>query len=434
MSKLTRRRFLTSTAGAAGGLALASAFSTRAFAQDRRIRHFWWGNPERDKRTFAVIEIFNKKNPGIVVEGETLGFNDYFTKLTTQIAGGNMPDVIQMGYGVMLEYVDKGTLKPLDEAVAAGKIDISKIDPSGIAAGTFRDKFYGLTIGANSMATLYNKRVFEEAGIETDPITWTYDDIKAIGLTIKEEGLGLAGTDDLTADWGAFGVYAGQRGFTNMYNAEGQFAFDTQLVVDYWKTWEDIRNSGATVPAEDSAAVAGIADLDKMGIVTGKSAISYAWSNQLVGTQALMQDKIGAGMRPHLAGGVSGQSIQPSQFVCLSRDATDDDAGLAYMNAFVNDPDMTAVLGLERGIPQQSDVRAALEPKLNEAEATSVAYFDAIQPHVAPLAPPAPAGNRECEEAFEARAGVAVLLGQASIEDAAQQFMDEAAAILRRAQ
>jgi len=429
---LNRRRFLAGTAGAAGSLAFASAVSP-AFGQDRRIRHFWWGNPERDKRTFAVIDIFNGKNPGIVVEGETLGFNDYFTKLTTQIAGGNMPDVIQMGYGVMLEYVNKGTLKPLDDAISAGKIDTSKVDPSGIAAGTFDGKVYGLTIGANAQATCYNTRLFDEAGIEVDPITWTYDDLKAISLKISEKG-GAKGTDDLTADWGAFGIYCGQRGFASQYTPEGIFAFGPDILVDYSKLWQDLRDSGATRSPEDSASVAGIADLDKMGIVTGKSAISYAWSNQLVGTQALMQDKLGAGIRPLLAKDApSGQSVQPSQFVCLTRDSKDDDAGLAYMNAFVNDPEMTAILGLERGIPQQSDVRAALEPRLSEAEATSVAYFDAIQPFMMPLAPASPAGNREIEEAFETRSAVAVLLGQMSIEDAAAQFMDEASTILARA-
>jgi multiple sugar transport system substrate-binding protein len=425
-----RRRFLQSSAGAAGALALSS--SLPALAQDRRIRHFWWGNPERDKRTFAVIDIFNGKNPGIMVEGETLGFNDYFTKLTTQIAGGNMPDVFQNGYGNMVEYTSKGTTKPLDEAVAAGKIDISKIDPAGISAGTFDGKLYGLTIGANSMATLINARLWQEAGLDVDTIVWTYDDLKAAAVKISELG-GPKGTDDLTADWGGFNVYCGQRGFANMYTPDKQFSFGVDVLVDYWKLWADIREAGGTPSAEDTVAIAGIADLDKQGVVTGKSAISYAWSNQLVGTQALMQDKLAAGMRPHLKGGVAGQSIQPSQFICLSRDSTDDDAALAYMNAFVNDPDMTAVLGLERGIPQQSEVRAALASKLTEAEATTVAYFDAIQPHVAPLAPAGPAGVRELEEAFETRSAVSILLGQASIEDAAAQYMQEAADILARA-
>jgi multiple sugar transport system substrate-binding protein len=431
MTGYSRRKFLTATAGAAGSLAVASAFGTPAFAADRHIRHFWWGNPERDKRTYAVIDIFNKKNPGIVVEGETLGFNDYFTKLTTEIAGGNMPDCIQQGYGVMLEYVDKGTLKPLDEYVGKA-LDLSKFDKSAVDAGTFRGKFYGLSIGANTMVSMFNKKLFDAAGITVDPITWTYDDIKTVGKQIKDK-TGVPGTDDLTADYGAFGVYSGQRGFANQFTEDGQFAFDVQLVIDYFKLWKDIRDAGATEAAEDAAAVAGIADLDKQGIVTGKSAISYAWSNQIVGTQALMQDPIGAGMRPHLKDGQPGQSIQPSQFICLTRDTTDADAGVAYMNAFVNDPEMTAVLGLERGIPSQSDVRAMLEPKLTPAEAISVAYFDAAQAHMGPLPPPPPAGNRECEEAFETRAGLAVLLGQMSIEDAAQQFMDEASDILARA-
>mgnify|MGYP000998911051 CR=1 FL=1 len=118
MSRYNRRRFLKGTAGAAGGLALAGAFGGSAFGQDKvRIRHGWWGNPERDRRTFEVIEIFNGKYPNIEVTGETLGFNDYFTRLATQIAGGNMPDCIQQGYGVMQEYVDKGTMIPLTEFI-----------------------------------------------------------------------------------------------------------------------------------------------------------------------------------------------------------------------------------------------------------------------------------------------------------------------------
>lgn len=56
MSMLTRRSFLTGTATVAGSLALGTALGGTAFGQDSRIRHFWWGNPERDKRTFAVID------------------------------------------------------------------------------------------------------------------------------------------------------------------------------------------------------------------------------------------------------------------------------------------------------------------------------------------------------------------------------------------
>src|SRR5690606_13372097 len=159
MSKLNRRLSL----GAAGSVVALSALGRPAFAQGTQIRHFRRGNPERDRRTFAVIDIFNQKNPNIPASGETLGFADYFTKLTTQIAGGNMPDVIQQGYGVLFEYIATGAVVPLDDYVGKS-LDISRIDQSAIDAGTVDGKFYALSIGANSHMAIYNTRLYEEAG------------------------------------------------------------------------------------------------------------------------------------------------------------------------------------------------------------------------------------------------------------------------------
>lgn len=429
-----RRRFLKGTAGATGALALSSALGGTAFAQDKaRIRHGWWGNPERDRRTFEVIDIFNTKYPNIEVVGETLGFNDYFTRLATQIAGGNMPDVIQQGYGVMQEYVDRGTMIPLTDYI--GKtITIDDVDESAIKAGTFNGELYGLTIGANTMATIINAQLAEEAGETFDPVTWTYDDLKRVAVAISQASPdGVYGTDDSTADWGAFGVFASQNGHAYGYTDDGKdFTYGADLVVEFWNMWKDIREAGGTPPGADSAGLAGQSDLTVQGVVTGMTAITYAWSNQIVGIQGLMQDKVRAAMRPHLAGGEPGQSVQPSQFVCLSRDTVDAEAATTYMNAFAHDPDMTAVLGLERGIPEVSTVREMLAPKLSEAEAVTVAYFDSVQGHVAPLSPAPPAGNREVEELFE-RIAVNILLDRQSIEDTANQFMQEARGILRRA-
>jgi multiple sugar transport system substrate-binding protein len=432
MSRITRRRLLGTAAGAGGSLLAYSLLGRGAFAQDARIRHFWWGNPERDRRTLEVIAMFNEANPGIEVVGETLGFNDYFTRLTTQIAGGNMADVIQMGLGVMQEYVDRGTLLPLDEYIGNG-LDLSDMDQSAIDAGTFNGQLYGISIGANSMVSMFNTRLFEEAGVEIDPVLWTYDDLKAAAVAITEATPdGVYGTDDATADWGAFGTFISQKGYPENYTEDGMFAFNEADIVEYWTMWKDMRDARATPPGAESAGLVS-PEMANFGIVTGLTAITYAWSNQMVGVQDLVQDKIGAAMRPHLAGGEPGQSIQPSQFISLTRDTVDAEAAIAYMSAFVNDPAMTRVLGLERGIPSVGAVRDALQPDLNEIEQTTVAYFDAIQDHVAPIGAPEPPGNRECEETFE-RLAVNVLLERQSIEDTAAQFYREGTAILRRAQ
>jgi multiple sugar transport system substrate-binding protein len=434
MSNFNRRKFLTTTAGAAGALAVAGTFGGSALGQDaRRIRHFWWGNPERDRRTFAVIDIFNEKHPDIEVTGETLGFGDYFTRLTTQIAGGNMPDVIQQGYGVLFEYINNGAVVPLDDYVG-NTLDISKIDQSAIDAGTVNGRFYALSIGANSHMAMYNTRLYEEAGIAVgenfDPFGWTYDDLARIGAAITE-ATGVFGTDDNTADYQNFSDFVPQKG-AMMYSPEGEYQVTQDIVEEYWEIWQRIREAGATPPGPESAGLAGVADLSQLGIVTGRTATSYAWSNQLVGTQELVEDRLGAAMYPNTPEMIPGSIVQPSQFVCLTRDSVDPEAATTYMSAFVNDLDMTAVLGLERGIPSQSDVRDALAPNLSPAEAESVAFFDGIQGKTAALPPPPPSGANEVEQTFE-RLAVSVLLGERSISETAADFLNQARAILARA-
>lgn len=435
MSRLNRRTFITRASAAASSVAMLSALGPQAFGQDKQIRHFWWGNPERDKRTFAVIDLYNSKTPGVVVSGETLGFADYFTKLTTQIAGGNMPDVIQQGYGVLFEYIANGAVVPLDDYVGKS-LDISKIDQSAIDAGTVDGKFYALSIGANSHMAMYNTRLYEEAGIKIgegadfNPYGYTYDDLKRIGAQIKQ-ATGIPGTDDNTADYQNFSDFTAQKGVA-MFNQDGSYGVTQDIVEEYWSIWQGIREAGATPPGPESAGLAGNSDLSQLGVVTSKSATSYLWSNQLVGAQGLMEDPLGAAMYPNTPEMIPGSVIQPSQFVCLTRDSVDPEAATAYMSAFVNDLDITAILGLERGIPSNSEVRAALEPNLSPAEAVSVAFFDAIQGKTATLPPPPPSGSNEVEQTFE-RVAVSVLLGEKSIPDVAADFLAQANAILARA-
>jgi multiple sugar transport system substrate-binding protein len=433
MLAISRRSFLRSVGISAGAGALASSVLP-ALAQDRRIRHFWWGNPDRDQRTFAAIDIFNAARPDIAVVGESVGFADYFPKLTTQIAGGNMPDVIQQGYGVIFEYIERGAVVPLDDFVG-GLLDLSDIDQNAIDAGTWDGRLYALSIGANAHMAIYNAAMYEAAGTRPgegfDPFGWTYDDVKRIGVAVTgATPEGTWGSDDNTANYQNFSDFVVQSG-GRLYDDEGNYGATHEMLVEYWNIWKDIRDAGATPPARASAGLVN-PPMSDWGIVTGQTATSYFWSNQLVGAQGLVQDTLGAAMYPNLPEMRPGSYIQPSQFVCLTRDSNDPEAAVTYMNAFVNDPEMTAVLGLERGIPANARVRENLKPQMSEAEVESIAFFEAIQDKSAPLPPPFPSGANEVEQTFQ-RIATGVLLEQESIEDAAADMVRQAEFIIRRA-
>jgi multiple sugar transport system substrate-binding protein len=138
MSTLNRRQFVA-TAGATA----AVGWGPSSFAQaGTKLRCFWWGNPDRDKRTRALLEAYAKKT-GMSIAAESLGWGDYWTKLGTQVAGGNAPDLIQMDYRYLFEYARRDTLLPLDALLPLP--DFSPGDRNG---GKVDGKLYGVTWGA----------------------------------------------------------------------------------------------------------------------------------------------------------------------------------------------------------------------------------------------------------------------------------------------
>ena len=68
-NRFTRREFggLLTTGVALGVLASAGRL---AYA-DTRLRYIWWGNPDRDKRTIAAIDLYKTRHPDIAVDPES---------------------------------------------------------------------------------------------------------------------------------------------------------------------------------------------------------------------------------------------------------------------------------------------------------------------------------------------------------------------------
>ena len=426
MVQLTRRKLLGT---AAAGMAASAFAGVPAFAATR-IRHFWWGNPERDKRTMAVIDLFQKANPSIEVTGESIGFGDYWTKMATQTAGRNMADLVQMDYRYLFEYVRRGALKPLDEYIGKSLM-IQDFDKGPIDGGRVDGKLYALNIGANSQVMVYNTRVFKEAGVDADVINWTWDDFaKSCEKIATKSGGKVKGSDDLSLMIEVFESWVRQNG-REFYDANGKVTATVDDLATYWQFWADLRKKDV-VRSKDKTVMLDL-PLAESGVAAGDTAMSQYWSNQLVGVQAAAKDKIGAAMVPHKAGGKPGQFIKPSMFMSLSRDAKDTAAAITYMNAWVNDPAITKVLGLERGIPVSQKIRDQLAPGLSEVEKLSIDYFNAIQSKVGPLPLPAPKGAGEVRDTFM-RIGTDVVLGRTNAKDAAANLIDDAQSIIDRAQ
>jgi len=353
--------------------------------------------------------------------------------MATQTAGGNMADLVQMDYRYLFEYVRRGALLPLDDWF--GKtLNLDGFDQSAIDGGLVDGKLYALNIGSNSQVGIYNTQMIKDAGIDDfNPIGWTYDEMHDVAKKVTESTPdGVYGTDDLTAAYVNWEDWTQQMG-KRFYNPDGTVGTTADILADYWKFWEEMRKSGLVADGETSVGQINTSMVDT-GLITKISPISY---DLVQPDRRHPGPDEGAGRSRHAAAQVPGatkpgQFIKPSMFMSLTRDAKDVEAAIMYMSDWVNDPEATAILGLERGIPANPNVRAALAADFTPPEKVSVAYFDSIQDKVGDLPLPAPKGHNEVRDAYM-RIGTDVVLGNKGVAEAAEEFVQTGTDILERA-
>ena len=126
----------------------------------------WWGNQTRNERTQKVLDLYTQENPEITFDGQPSEFSDYWNKLATAAAGNSLPDVLQMDYKYLDQYVENGLLMDLSPYVENGLLDISDCNQGIIDSGKVNDGLYALCIGISAPSLVYSKTVTEQAGVE----------------------------------------------------------------------------------------------------------------------------------------------------------------------------------------------------------------------------------------------------------------------------
>jgi len=148
---LSRRKLLQGTVALGAASALTGL---PAWAQETDMRLFWFGSPTRAERTLAVAKLFEGATPGVKILGE-VGGNDYWSKLTTMLAGGNAPDVFQLEPGRFADYAGRDTMVPLDDYLGS-VIRTDRLQADVLKLGTVNGKVAGMPLSTNAFALLYD--------------------------------------------------------------------------------------------------------------------------------------------------------------------------------------------------------------------------------------------------------------------------------------
>jgi len=147
----------------------------------------------------AANQQFQSDHPGTTVNVQYQNWGDHLQKFDATLAGGNGPDVIEMGNTEMTKYMAAGAFADLSSF--KGSFANSSNWLSGLAkSGAYNGKTYGVPYYAGSRVVTYRTDLFKAAGINKLPSTTAQFALDAKRLLAKNNKKGfspvyIAGTD-----------------------------------------------------------------------------------------------------------------------------------------------------------------------------------------------------------------------------------------------
>lgn len=172
-------------------LAASTALAGAATAQDLRMT-IWSANEAHLAVFNEIADSFTAEHPEASVTFESLPFASYTTTLTTQIAGGNPPDLAWILERTAADFVGSGILAPLNEAFTQAEgFDYSDMIEKPTELWRQDGELYAVPFSTSPLAIFANTDLIEAAGARTpaeliEAGEWTWENALATAAKVAE--------------------------------------------------------------------------------------------------------------------------------------------------------------------------------------------------------------------------------------------------------
>jgi multiple sugar transport system substrate-binding protein len=163
---MTTLQYLKAAALAAG-IAIPLAWSSAASAQDLRMA-IWSANEGHLALFNEIAAAYKETHPDVNVTFDSLAFDGYTTTLTTQIAGGNAPDLAWILETSASDFVESGALVPLSARFEAAEgYNLADVTESALALWTKDGEIYAYPFSTSPIGVFVNNDLLKAAGQQT---------------------------------------------------------------------------------------------------------------------------------------------------------------------------------------------------------------------------------------------------------------------------
>jgi multiple sugar transport system substrate-binding protein len=165
------RRIVTAVA-----LGVTLAAAGPAAAQPVEIEYWQYTFAQRVQAIDELIKRFEAANPGIKVKHTHVPYDDFRLKIAAAIPAGQGPDVVQLFYGWLHDYLKAKLLQPLPpELFSAAEIEreffplVRQMKVDG--------QYYAVPTAVRSLALFWNRKLLREAGLDPARPPQTLDEL-----------------------------------------------------------------------------------------------------------------------------------------------------------------------------------------------------------------------------------------------------------------
>ncbi|MEU0559008.1 sugar ABC transporter substrate-binding protein [Dactylosporangium sp. NPDC006015] len=142
----------------------------------------------------GIVAAFEKANPDVKISVQTAPYKDYFTQLQTSIAGGTVADAFELDYQNFVTYAQAGSLADLAGPAANDKAwQPSVLSPAALDAFKHGGKQYALPESFSTVVLIYNKALFDAAGVAYPTSDWKWSDEAAAAQKLTNKAKGVYG-------------------------------------------------------------------------------------------------------------------------------------------------------------------------------------------------------------------------------------------------
>ncbi|MCD5002904.1 carbohydrate ABC transporter substrate-binding protein [Enterococcus saccharolyticus] len=163
--------------------------STSGNDEDQVTIEILQGKVEFNKQFEALAQQYEELNPGVKINVTSVGGgSDYLSSLKTKFSSGEEPTIFSLsGPSEVDQFRD--SVADLSDTEASKKALAGTLD-----SVTYDDEIVGLPYNLEGYGYIYNKEIFEKAGIDAETIK-SYDDLEAAVKTLdsKKDELGIKG-------------------------------------------------------------------------------------------------------------------------------------------------------------------------------------------------------------------------------------------------